>query len=677
MTEGKDRIIKHSLFATLLSLSLSVICQTKPLTRTFIAELEQNSDFPKQKFSITKDCRTLLDNPSDIVDINGYPEPDSPTNDKRYSTFSYTLKTTFIEPISWQWPYATNLLVAFELILTTRDASPVYNTYSWLPVEAFIAVGWLLKSDWNPDSPLLNSFRRQYLSMLSQGDHLSAITTMMPGSERDQSQAKPSESSIQQAPQITTYPIGYFTSLLYSDFDDGNEAPQQHSHTLGLNCFVHPCNDVCQFGKPSDSSGSGALEYQESSADHTGAPPEQSSYPHQTNAQFDSCASTKGVALDGVIIDRLALNSKGTDVADTINPPRQTICRELLVGKDSQPRQCGKAFKNERLLSSHKSGYHTGQKTCELTLAGEDGQRRSCGKVCKTAQALYYHKKSVHSEQKTCGFSMVGEDGQKQVCAIVCKNVQSLANHKKQKHCGEQTCRVTVVTEDGLQQPCGKIYKNFQALFYHKRKEHTGIQTCNITVVGEDGQSRACAMTYKNVAAFGTHRSIYHTGQQTCDETLVGKDVQQRPCGTVCKNALALRIHKSKVHSGQKTCDMAVVGKDGQQRSCGRVFKSAHTLWDHKSKMHSGQKTCDATVVGEDGQQRACGTVCNNARALTNHKRRDHSGPKACEVTVVGKDSQKRLCGKICENVQALSNHKRIHRKRNPADVDREDELNP
>ncbi|WP_422140042.1 hypothetical protein [Endozoicomonas sp. ALC020] len=636
----------------MLILSLSVFCQAEPLTEPF------------------------------IVGSNDHTVSDLPLDDKRHRNDNYRIKINFIDSISWQWLYAANLLVTLQLILSGKDASLSSNLYPWLSVETIIVVGWLLKSNRSPDSALFMPLEQQARFMLTEVDLSFAINTMMPGSEPNQAQAQPSESSIQQAPQITTYPIGYFTSLLYSDFDDGNEAPQQHSHTLGLNCFVHPCNDVCQFRKSSDSSDSGALECRESSADHTGATLEQSSTPHQTNTQFDSFDSTDGVALDGVALDGvaldgIALNSKVTLLADTTNPPQQTICRELLVGKDGQLQQCGKVAKNERALSSHKSSYHTGQKTCELTVAGENGQRRPCKMTCQNAQALYAHKKIVHSGQKTCDFTVVREDGRKRVCAMVCKNAQSLWNHKSKNHGGEQTCRATLVTEDGLQQPCGKIYKNFQALFYHRRKEHTGIQTCNTTVVGEDGQSRPCGMTCKNLVAIGIHRSIFHSGQQTCDEALVGKDGQQRPCGTVCKNASILSVHKSKVHSGQKTCDVAVVEKDGQQRPCGRVCKSAHALWDHKSKIHSGQKTCDATVVVEDGQQRPCGKVCKNARTLTNHYRRDHSGPKACEVTVIGEDGQQRPCGKVCENLQALSNHKRIHRKRKPFDVNLDNDLNP
>ncbi|WOG26944.1 hypothetical protein [Endozoicomonas sp. 8E] len=548
---------------------MSIICQARPLTRRFIVELEQNADFPDQHFSIKHDWHTLSDSPSDIVDKQGCAEHGLPSHKKRHKSYSCAVKTTFIESISWQWLYTTNLLIAYELILTIKNNSPHPNPYSWLPLEAVITVSWLLKSYWNPNSPLFNLIEQKKAMQ----EHPFAITTMMAGSEHDPQQTTPSESSGQSVPQAITFPKGYFTQLLYSDSADGNENPQQHSHTLGLNCFLHPCNDVCQFRQSSDSSPGEVLDCEKSSADHTGATPEQGSCSHLASTHCYRCNSKDG----------LASVSEDTGEAHTTDTAGQTTCNVIVPGKNGQQRPCGKVCKNARALSVHKRKIHSGQQTCNETVAGKDGQLRPCGKVYKCAKALSGHKAKYHTGQKTCVVIVVREDGQKHPCGKIYKCAQALSDHKAKYHTGQKTCVLTVVREDGQPRPCGRVCKNSQALMDHKRKVHTGQQTCDVTVVTEHGQ--------------------------------------QRPCGKVCKNAQSLSSHKSKVHSGQQTCDLIEVGKDGEQQACGKVFKNTNSLSTHKTIYHTGQKTCSMTVIGEDGQQRPCRKVCKNAIDLSNHKR--------------------------------------------------------
>ncbi|WOG26934.1 hypothetical protein [Endozoicomonas sp. 8E] len=684
-----------------------VFCQAEPLTKRFIFELKDNTASSDQNFSIIRDLDTLLNNPTDIVETSGCAERDLPLDNKRHRTYSYDVKTTFIESIFWQWLYVTNLLVAFELFLTTKDASPDSNPNSWLLLDAVIAAGWLFKSDWSPDSALFNPIGQQAASKLKRVDLSLAITTMMPGSEHGPQRGQPPESSDQQTPQAISCATGYFTHLFCSNSGDGNESPQQHSHTLGLNCFVYPCNAVCQFRKSSDSSDSAALECEGSSTDYTGAIPGQSTYSHLTNAQCNSCNSEDGVALDGVAPDLLA-----TGAAHRTKPAGQKACNLVLIGEDGQLLQCGKVFKNTQSLSSHKSTYHTGQKTCDVCVVAEDGQLRTCGKILRNVKSLNYHKKRYHTKQETCDVTLVGVDGQQRLCGKVCKSALSLTVHKSTVHTGQKTCSVAVVGEGGQQRPCGKICKNAQALYDHKKSNHSGQKNCNVTVVGVDGQQRSCGKVCKSARTLTIHKSKDHSEERACNRTVVTEDGQQLTCGKICKNLQTLSYHKRKDHTGRQTCNAIVIGEDGQSRPCGmtcknvvnmeahrrsfhtrqqtcdvavigqpqpcsKVCRNARALSDHKSKFHTGQQTCTVAVVGKDGQQQPCGTVFKNTHALWDHKSRIHSGQKTCDLSVIGEDGQQLPCGKVYKNAEALRSHKKIHRKRKSVDVVRDSDPRP
>ncbi|WOG26926.1 hypothetical protein [Endozoicomonas sp. 8E] len=373
----------------LMLLSLSFICQAKPLTRCFVIELGQNVDFSNQNCFIKLDRRTLSGNPSDIADTTGYTEPYSPPDKRRHKPYYYGMNTTLIESTSWQWLYATNLLVAYEPILTTKDTFQCPPLYSWLPLEAVITVGWLLKNYWNPYSPLFNPIEHQEASP----NHPFAITTLMTGSEQDQPQYQPSQSSGQPPRQTTTHITGYSTSLLYSDSGSGNKDPEQHPHTLNLNCFIYPCSGVCRFRQSSDPSNS----------------------------------------VNGVTSDSMAAGAANT------NPPvGQATCNVILIGEGGQLYSCGKVCNSAQALSCHKYKYHSGQKTCDARVVGEDGQLHPCRKVCKNGQALSNHKHKYHTGQKTCDLRVVREDGQPHPCGTVCKNIQALSYHKKNTTLGKK-----------------------------------------------------------------------------------------------------------------------------------------------------------------------------------------------------------------------------------------------
>ncbi|WOG26979.1 hypothetical protein [Endozoicomonas sp. 8E] len=632
------------------------------MKRRYIVELQQDAAFSNQSFSIKPDQRALSDSPSDIANKNGFKRPDLPSDYKRQRFFSYEVKTTLIESISWQLLYATNLLVAFELITTSKAPPLGITSYSWLPIEGIITVGWLLKSYWNSDSPLFKPTEQTEVS-LTQGSQPFAIIAMMHGSAYDQQQSQLSESSGQQAPKANSQPASVFTSPLSYGSGDGYGDPQQHSHTLGLDCFVDPCHGVCKFRSSSENTGpaEGALNSGEILASHTGAIPGQNSCPHNCLCyrciwNFDPANETSsdpfGIQLQWASDLLFQIHGIDDNPVNTTAPEDTVSCNLTMVNEDGQLQYCEKVYKSVQSLSNHQRKFHTGKKACLAPVVGKDDRLRPCGEVCKNASALSNHKRRAHTGQQTCDVTVIEEDGQQRPCGKVRKNAGALSNHKIRAHTGQQTCDVTVIEEDGQQRPCTTVCKSTIALSSQK-------VSCNLTMVDEDGQLRYCEKVYKSVQSLSDHQRKVHTGKKNCLAPVVGKDGRLRPCGKVCKNASALSNHKRRTHTGQQTCDVTVVEEDGQQRPCGKVWKNAGALSNHKIRTHTGQQTCDVTVIEEDGQQRPCGTVCKSSRALSSHKRGCHSGQKTCEVIVVGKDDKPQPCGRVCKSVIALSSHKR------------------
>ncbi|WP_422140038.1 hypothetical protein [Endozoicomonas sp. ALC020] len=672
---------------------MSVICQAKPLVRRFIVELEQNADFPEQHFSIKNELHILPGPLSDIADKNGSIEPSLSSDKKRQKTCSYGLKTPLIESISWQWLYAANLLVVFELILTTKDAPTGFNLYSSLPLEAVVAVGWLLNNYRNPVSSLFNPYEQQEASI---NDPLSIIT-MTPGSERNPSQYQtsqyqPSQASGQQAPRTTPYPEGSFTSPWHSGFGDDNEDPQSHRHTLGLNCFVYPCNGVCRFRPSFDNAHSlsavaactvktrpltmfwhlpvttddlliingllnlgshGLAEKNPFSISliHCTPPAEtleaqQTTASTQWNQNLIHPSRTAQAAADKIIFTTSDNKDSQTDDIESA----ETSSSGCLPYTGANHCQQG--------LLDQKKRDHSGQHICVDKLLGEDGQQRLCGRVCSSIKALSDHKRRHHSGPRTCCETVLGEDGQPQLCGKVCKSIKNLSDHKRRHHTGQQTCAQTVLGKDGQPQLCGKVCNNIKALSDHKRRHHSGQKICGETVLGEDGQPCQCGKVCKSSQILAEHKRISHSGQKTCDATLIGKDGQLQPCRRVFKNAHALSAHRSFIHSGQRTCSVTVVTKSGQKRPCRMLCKNAQSLADHKRRNHTRQQTCDMLVVGEDGMQQPCGKPCKSAKVMSDHKRRKHGGQQTCNLTLVGEDGMQRPCKTICKNPAALSTHK-------------------
>ncbi|WOG26993.1 hypothetical protein [Endozoicomonas sp. 8E] len=567
-----------------MPLLLSFVCRAELSTRHFIVALQQDAGSPNQSFSIKTYRRVLVGAPSDIDDIYGYSGSDFLFYDKRQKPDGYSVKTPLVESISWQWLYATNLLVAYELILTTKE--PPLGPFSWLPVETVFAVGWLLKSYGNLDLPLFNPIQQpEATSMLTQGGQPIAITTMMPGSGHDQQQGQQPESSCEQASQATSLPTGSFTSPLYSGSDDGDGDFQEHSHTLCLNCFVHPCHGVCRFRTSSDNTHSPGTE-----AAYTDS---KESLNNKAPMPGNSSLSTNDlVIVNGLLKLRSRRLLKGAVTScplDHFPPPmvtpetqHTTIVSSRLGGTPSYLSRSGKV----------PATGSDGQRACDVTVVGQNGQQQPCGKICNNIQALSNHKIRNHSGQQTCDVILIEEDHQQQPCGVICKNIRALSAHKSNYHSGPRTCNVAIVGEDSQQKPCGMVCKNSHVLSEHKRKAHSGQKICDIISVGKDGRQQSCGKRCNSSKSLSHHKSRYHTGQHTCQETLITEDGQQRPCGKVCMHAQALADHKRRHHTGQKTCEVEVTAMNGELRPCGKVFKGAQGLSEH-IRRHRKRKPVD------------------------------------------------------------------------------------
>ncbi|WP_257282219.1 ankyrin repeat domain-containing protein [Endozoicomonas sp. ISHI1] len=340
-------MIKHSLFAApLLLITLSVVCQAQALTKRFVVGLEQKTGSPNHNVSITPDLHTLPGTFSDIADTEGYAGSGLPSDEKQVRLNGCELKKTLIESISWQWLYATHLLVGYQLILTTKNTPLSSTSYSWLPPEVVVAVGWLLKSYWNTKSPSFNPVTQKELC---QNQPLAAIITM-PGSGNARQQCPPSESSGQQARAASIEPTGSFNSFLYSDSAGGSGGSQQHQHTLGLDCFVFPCHGVCQFRPLSDSSepAEWPMNPTENLTVHTGATPEQSSCPHLDNGHCMECAGRVNKT-DTLLMDGIARPSAPMDTDITLESDPCPICLDHFHDRDEalvivKSRCCGHRF---------------------------------------------------------------------------------------------------------------------------------------------------------------------------------------------------------------------------------------------------------------------------------------------------------------------------------------------
>ncbi|WOG28496.1 hypothetical protein [Endozoicomonas sp. 8E] len=397
-------MMKNSFYVAMLLLlaSLSVICQAYLLAESFVVEFQkEDAGSSIQSFSIRRDLTTLSLNSSDIVDTNGYAGSGLPPEDETHGFNSYRLKTTLIESIPWQLIYATHLLVAYELTLITHDTPLSAKAFLWITVEAFVTLGWLLKSYRNSDSLLFKPMEQiKAATMVTQGDDLFTITTMMlpgNGQQQGQQQSGQEESSGQPASGGTTSQLtGFLTSPLSSDSGGGNEDPEQHQqHTFDLNCYVDSCNGVCIFRPSSDSreSAQGSLNSEESSTGDTGPTSGQSSYPLPEisyNVQIQNDFDEHINQQEPIPVNpNLRLINAGA--VNRIRN-RRNECHAIVIGLDGEQRPCGMILRSVRMLWLHRSKHHARPHFCDVRVAEEDGGRRLCGKIFGNTAELLHHK---------------------------------------------------------------------------------------------------------------------------------------------------------------------------------------------------------------------------------------------------------------------------------------------
>ncbi|WP_422137396.1 hypothetical protein [Endozoicomonas sp. ALC020] len=706
---------------------MSIVCQAQPLTGFFVVELEPNAVFPNQSLSIKRNRHTWPCSPSYISDTNDCTEQDSPPDIKQHIPDIYGMPPTLIELIAQQCFFTAPLLIAYQLILTTKDSPSGSNPYSWLPLKVVITVCWLLKSDWTPDSPLFKPIKLQEVSQ----KHSFATITMMFGSGDNQQSQQSSESSIQTVSEARTLPAGSFTNPVNSDSGGGNGDPQQHLHTFGLNCFILPCHGVCQFRRSPDSGlpSGWPLKSAESSAVQKGAG--QSTCPDPVNkhnhnridrfnflqtlysqqnwlfqilsnpaiqlqctsvqpsqTQFDQM-QPRGLNNNRASSCKLAYSmSSGSTDSHSTGPVRNDaqVLEKFPVSNDDLIVINGLLNLGNQILlekigtscaftdfTSSLGTSETPQKTTESpqwvqspTQLIQIGSIKAPTASCKIIFATSNQKTSQAGEPELARTSPSGylpPNG-----STRCQ--QDWPNPIRRNGGGQQICAVTLVGKDGQTRPCGVIFKNARSLSSHKSRYHSGQKTCDLTEVGKDGQLLPCEKVFNHSQALAAHKARAHIRQQTCGVTLVREDGQLQRCGTVCEDARALISHKRSAHKGQqKICDKTVIGEDGQPRPCGKVCNNSMALSYHKRKYHTGLRTCDVTVIGEDGRQQSCGKVCRSTQDLIEHKNKEHTGQQICYVRLIGEDGQLQQCGKVFRNIPSLSVHKsKIHSKQKTCD---------
>lgn len=460
--------MKNSSSVALLSLllSTSAIGQAESWTRHYVVELGQDGSSPAGIFSIRSGQHTFPDTPSHLVGTKAYTEAILPPEDKPHRLGSYGVKTSFIKSISWQLIYATSVLVAYDLVMTTDDAAPGAKPYSWIPVEAFFAVGWLSGSYWNTDSPLFNPIDKPEAG---QDDPFAINTMMLPanGQQQRQQREERTESSIQQASGASTF-TGALTGPLSSGSGDGNEGPEQHQHTLGLDCRVSPCKGICIF-RPASS----RIELAEG----------------WLNSEESSTAPAQGIPEQGSI----ETMSELTQILHHFQPQALTISINTFPANSRSNTCC---------VPDAAAAMKAGELTCKVPMHGEDDQLRPCGFFCNNRKAMRAHKTKYHTKSRLHfleGLSSMRKSSSEKARLFIYPET-----HR---------CYETVIGEDGQQQPCHEPLPKAQSLLDHKLRYHPESQASDGTAIGDDGQ-RSGGIMSENAQ---THQAKVHRKRKPFD----------------------------------------------------------------------------------------------------------------------------------------------------------------
>ena len=558
---AKDRAIKSLIFHVLLFASF--VCLAESQTHSYIVELEQNADLPSQNFSIKPepdtlpamqmiDMGSLQGKPTEMTNISGYSGSDTPPDDKPYWPRSFWESlTTVVESVTWQLLYASNEVIGYKLLLAFQKDSYQPQPFSWMPVVATVVVGWLTRSNWNPEAPLFNQLDEQE----SNKQHELQIITLMNNPSGGHTW---STGTWGQGQSFTTHS---FTSSSHYSFvnhqngynEDDPGRPNSPRHSYGENCHEHPCytrRGHCIYAPPIQHLAEYwyedclAVSYIPELATHQAQTPPPvitrchlnpdasttcsasvhpyTSYPESSVAEADS-ASSQSLAESGATAHAAAVG------ADTTAP--------LASGQAGH-------------LRRHTATVHEKKKDHICQHQGDDGQ--PCGRTFGRAGNLRRHIATVHEKKKDHICQHQGDDGQP---------------------CGRafgQPCG----------QPCGRAFgqagdlRRHIATVHEKKKDHI----CQHQ--GDDGQP--CGRAFGQAGNLRTHIATVHEKKK--DHICQHQDDDGQPCGRAFGQAGNLRTHIATVHEKKK--DHICQHQDDDGQPCGRAFGQAGELRRHIATVH-------------------------------------------------------------------------------------------
>ncbi|UYM14827.1 hypothetical protein [Endozoicomonas euniceicola] len=428
------------------------------------------------------DIAPLQETPTETADTSGYSGSDSPPDDKPHRPSGlWETMTTVVKSISWRPVYATREIIGYTLTLTLRkqEGSLKPMTYSWMPMVATVVVDWLISTHWNPVQLLFTQMHQQEINQQHQ---LAIITLGKDGEGGSTTQGISGNnegcSSSSASLQLYTQHLSVNNCQINGGFGGGEPPPliphsasrtsyceacrhkpcyhlsTSHAHSTSQTADLRPGGrrqPVCIkhllcTGKSCKYPAAEVRDENIPNSSHrqkVGEPPEKK---HKTSpaVEYDSAcrtliqchsSSTAPATPDSLRCTRMmtALEEQSKN-----HEPQRLTCNTKVVGKDGQQQPCGRSFKNERSLLTHKSQYHGGQKTCDMKVKDKDGQQRVCGEIFESSRVLWSHKKRDHTEQQTCMTTVVEENGQQRPCGKVYKNALALSDHqrahKKKKH---------------------------------------------------------------------------------------------------------------------------------------------------------------------------------------------------------------------------------------------------
>ena len=618
---AKDRAIKSLIFHVLLFASF--VCLAESQTHSYIVELEQNADLPSQNFSIKPepdtlpamqmiDMGSLQGKPTEMTNISGYSGSDTPPDDKPYWPRSFWESlTTVVESVTWQLLYASNEVIGYKLLLAFQKDSYQPQPFSWMPVVATVVVGWLTRSNWNPEAPLFNQLDEQE----SNKQHELQIITLMNNPSGGHTW---STGTWGQGQSFTTHS---FTSSSHYSFvnhqngynEDDPGRPNSPRHSYGENCHEHPCytrRGHCIYAPPIQHLAEYwyedclAVSYIPELATHQAQTPPPvitrchlnpdasttcsasvhpyTSYPESSVAEADS-ASSQSLAESGATAHAAAVGADTTaplasgqaghlrrHTATVHEKKKDHICQHQ--GDDGQP--CGRAFGQAGHLRTHIATVHEKKKDHICQHQGDDGQ--PCGRAFGRAGNLRTHIATVHEKKKDHICQHQGDDGQPcgrafGLAGNLRRHIATVHEKKKDHICQHQG-------DDG--QPCGRAFglagdlRTHIATVHEKKKDHI----CQHQ--GDDGQP--CGRAFGRAGHLRTHIATVHEKKKDHICQHQGDDGQ--PCGRAFGLAGDLRRHIATVHEKKKDHICQHQGDDGQP--CGRAFGRAGHLRTHIATVH-------------------------------------------------------------------------------------------